>query len=397
MITAWRLLRSADPRSRLHRVRSWPQLIPDMNIAAAQEDWIVRVRLAGARGSRRHRARPRRPPDSPPRARPATGVSWRSRSRFVPRSQPSDEVHSAAPEGVEGEFDDRVDPRFPVFSAGNLAEALPGPLTPITLDVQLSGLRTANRVLGQVLALGGVVGDEWGSRAIAVFGHRPYVGVSVNIVAAAQLPGWDQHAVARDALVGQPQVGDPLPFGEPALAGGALGFSRQSGRRGTITGPVAPSQVRHAGLQRRRRGGTPRRRTAGVAAGCRPGSPDSAAAGSHSPRLDPHRAVVDRHRRHRGGAGAQRAAHSVAGVGMIMESTRVAAETAQLAAVLRGRSAAVCAGPGRQPGQHPCVVPEHRRRRGRRRRPDRAPRARGSRAGQPDVRRRSVDAADGGR
>ncbi|MGV0554683.1 hypothetical protein ABVK30_30950, partial [Mycobacterium kansasii] len=134
-----------------------------------------------------------------------------------------DDVRTAAPEGLEGEFDDQIDSRFPVFSGAALAEALPGPLTPITLDVQLSGLRAASRVLGQALALGGVADAEWGSRAIAVFGHRAYVGVSVNMVAASQLPGWDQDAVARNALVGQPQVGDPLPFGEPAWTAGALG------------------------------------------------------------------------------------------------------------------------------------------------------------------------------
>ena len=158
-----------------------------------------------------------------PRARPATGPTCAAGGGCSRGSAPSDELRSAAPEGMEGEFDDRIDPRFPVFSATGLAEALPGPLTPITLDVQLSGLRTASRVMGQVLALGGVVGDEWGSRAIAVFGHRPYVGVSANIVAATQLPGWDQQAVARRALVDQPQVGELLPFGQPQLAGGALG------------------------------------------------------------------------------------------------------------------------------------------------------------------------------
>ncbi len=39
VITAWRLLRSVDPRLRTHRVRSWAQLIPDMDVAAMQEDW----------------------------------------------------------------------------------------------------------------------------------------------------------------------------------------------------------------------------------------------------------------------------------------------------------------------------------------------------------------------
>jgi len=40
LITAWRMLRATDPRSRLHRVRSWSQLIPEVNISAAQEDWL---------------------------------------------------------------------------------------------------------------------------------------------------------------------------------------------------------------------------------------------------------------------------------------------------------------------------------------------------------------------
>uniref|UniRef100_UPI0005B6575E NAD-dependent epimerase/dehydratase family protein n=1 Tax=Mycobacterium avium TaxID=1764 RepID=UPI0005B6575E len=221
LVTAWRMLRATDRRSRLHRVRSWSQLIPDLNVAAVQEDWMFEFGwhaldavadtargLVGRRldtaGAINHGAQLALPVEVLPQ-RAGNGA------------------HSAAPEGVEGEFDDRIDPRFPVFSATALTEALPGPLTPITLDVQLSGLRTASRVLGRVLALGGAVGEEWDSRAIAVFGHRPYVGVSVNMVAATQLPGWDQDAVARDALVGRPQVGDPLPFGEPALAGGALG------------------------------------------------------------------------------------------------------------------------------------------------------------------------------
>lgn len=223
LVTAWRVLRAADPRSRLHRVRSWSQLVPEMDVFVAQEDWSFQFGwhaldavadtargLVGRRvdtaGAINHGGRLALP------------VEVLAHSR-----RPSEDARSAAPEGIEGEFDDQIDPRFPVFSASPLNEALPGPLTPITLDVQLSGLRTASRVLGQALALGGAVDEEWASRAVAVFGHRPYIGVSVNMVAAAQLPGWDQEALARDALVGQPHIGDPLPFGEPALVGGALG------------------------------------------------------------------------------------------------------------------------------------------------------------------------------
>ena len=154
----WRLLRSADPRSRLRRVDGWSELIPEMDIAAAQEDWMFEFGWQAleavtdtARGLVGRR----------PEAAGATshGGQLALPVEILPRSRPSGQVHSAAPDGMEGEFDDRVDPRFPVFSATGLTESLPGPLTPITLDVQLSGLRTANRVMGQVLAVGGAV-DE---------------------------------------------------------------------------------------------------------------------------------------------------------------------------------------------------------------------------------------------
>ncbi|MGD1283024.1 NAD-dependent epimerase/dehydratase family protein [Mycobacterium seoulense] len=334
VVTAWRMLRSADPRSRLNRVRSWAQLIPDMDIAAAQEDWAFDFgwqaleavadtarglvgRRIGAAGATGHGPRLALPVE------------------VAPRPDPSGEEHSAAPEGVEGEFDDRIDPRFPVFSAGTLAGALPGPLTPITLDVQLSGLRTANRVLGRVLALGGVVGEEWGRRAIAVFGHRPYVGVSVSMVAAAQLPGWDQDAVARNAVAGRPQVGDLLPFGEPALAGGALGSIAKA-----VVAGRSLALLRHLKAD-----------THAYGAAAEAEHLDAAQLATLPDAALEVRIPLLRDRIHQGwiltalwlidtgvtAAALERskAARSVPGVDMIMDSTRVATETAQLAAVLR--------------------------------------------------------------
>ena len=334
LITAWRLLRSVDKRSRLHGVGTWSQLIPDLDVAAVQEDWSFdfgwqaveaiadtarglvgrRVYAAGAVSHGRRLALPVEDP---------------------PRPAPSRELHSAAPDGIEGEFDDRIDPRFPVFSATSLAEALPGPLTPMTLDVQLSGLRTAGRVMGQVLALGGVVSDEWESRAIAVFGHRAYVGVSANAIAATQLPGWDQHAVARNALVDQPQVGDVLPFGEPRLAGGALG---------SIAKVVVAA--RSLTLLRRLRSDTRDYRAAAEAEHF-----DAAQLAALPAAALEVRVRLLRDRIHQGwiltamwlidtGVTAAlrrtRSVSSVSGLDMIMESNLIATETAELAAVLRG-------------------------------------------------------------
>lgn len=343
VITAWRLLRSADPRLRAHRVPGWTQLIPRMDIAAAQEDWsfqygwqateaivdtgrgLIGRKLdpAGATIGSGQLALPVEP---------------------VPRLMPPDggTLNSAAPDGLEGEFDDRIDPRFPVFSATSLAEALPGPLTPMTLDVQLGGLRGAGRAMGRVLALGDVVADEWGSRAIAVFGHRPYVGVSANIVAASQLPGWDEQAVTRRALGDQPPVSDLLPFGRPELTSGALG----SVAKVVVT-------ARSLALLRHLRADTQAYVAAATAEHLDTGQLSALPDASLEVRTR-----LLRDRIHQGwiltalwvidtGITAAtlehtRAGSSVSGVGVIMESGRIVAEIATLAEILRA-DAPLCA------------------------------------------------------
>jgi nucleoside-diphosphate-sugar epimerase len=334
LLTAWRLLRSVDPRSRLHRVPGWTQMVPDLDSSAAQEDWSFEFgwhateavadtarglvgRRLGVTGATIH------------------GGQLALPVEVVPRSAPSDALGSAAPDGLEGEFDDRIDPRFPIFSNARLAEALPGPLTPITLDVQLTGLRAASRVMGQVLALGGVIGDEWATRAVAVFGHRPYVGVSSNVVAATQLPGWDQQGVARHALGDQPSVGPLVPFGRPQLAGGALGSVAKA-----VAAARSLSALRHLQTDTR-----------------------AYAAAAHAEHLDAaqltalHNAALEvrirllRDRIHQGwiltalwlldtgvtAAALQqnKAGSSVSGFGAILESNHIAAETEELATLLR--------------------------------------------------------------
>jgi nucleoside-diphosphate-sugar epimerase len=228
LVTARRLLRSVEQRPRLSRLPTWPQLVPQLDISAVQEDWQFEF---GWRAS-----------DAV--ADTARGLAGRRLDvwgavdlpghlpiplEVVPRTEPPDgtRLFSAAPDGLEGEFDDRIDPRFPVFSAAPLAETLPGPLSPMTLDVQLTGLRAASRAMSQVMAAGEVVAGEWGSRAIAVFGHRPYVGVSASVIAAGQLPGWDAQEVVEDSLRGA-RVDALLPLGRPRLGGGLLGSAAKA-------------------------------------------------------------------------------------------------------------------------------------------------------------------------
>jgi hypothetical protein len=332
VVTAWRLLRAVDPRLRLHRLRGWADLIPQMDIAAAQEVWnfgygwqALDAVVDTARGLVGRRI-------------DAAGATTGSGQLSLPVESPprvGGPLPSAAPEGLEGEFDDRIDPRFPVFSARSLSEALPGPLTPMTLDVQLSGLRLAGQAMGCVLALGGVVADEWASRAIAVFGHRPYVGVSANLVAATQLPGWDEQAVTRQALGERPQVSELLPFGRPQLAGGPLGTVAK-----VVVTARSLAMLRHI-----------RADTQAYSAALTAEHLDAPALTALSEASLEVRARLLRDRIHQGwiltalwvidtGVTAAalehtRAGSSVSGVGVIMESGRIAAETGALAAKLR--------------------------------------------------------------
>jgi nucleoside-diphosphate-sugar epimerase len=223
LAAAQQVLRSAGHRPRLARLPNWPELIPELDLTAAQQAWRFEFGWSAydsvvdtVRGLAGRRLGVRGTTDVPEHLPLPAEVGV--------RTEPLDGavLRSASPEGLEGEFDDRADPRFPVFSAAPLAETLPGPLTPMTLDVQLGGLRAAARAMGPVMALGDVVAEEWGSRAIAAFGHRPYVGVSASVIVAEQLPGWDVDDIVRASL-GDSRVDSLLPMGRPPLTGGLLG------------------------------------------------------------------------------------------------------------------------------------------------------------------------------
>ena len=216
-------------RPRRHRVPTWTQLTPTFDRLVSQRDWEFefgwpateavadtarglvgrRLDISGGVGLPGHLPLP---------------------AEVAPRRGPIDDprLHSAATEGLEGEFDDRIDPRFPVFSATGLTEALPGPLTPMTLDVQLPGLRAASRAMAQVMTPGSPVAAEWMNRAIAVFGHRPYVAVSTGVLAAALLPGWDARVFAERALPGKAPLSRFFPAGRLPSSGGMPGSAAKA-------------------------------------------------------------------------------------------------------------------------------------------------------------------------
>ncbi|QLL05504.1 NAD-dependent epimerase/dehydratase family protein [Mycobacterium vicinigordonae] len=92
------------------------------------------------------------------------------------------------PEGLNGEFDTPVDPRFPTFLATNLSEALPGPFSPSSASVTVRGLRTAGVGVAQRLRPGGLIQREIAMRMVAVFAHRLYGAITTAHFMAETMP-----------------------------------------------------------------------------------------------------------------------------------------------------------------------------------------------------------------
>ncbi|MGF2944898.1 sugar epimerase family protein [Mycobacterium sp. Lab-001] len=92
------------------------------------------------------------------------------------------------PEGLNGEFDTPIDPRFPTFLATNLSEALPGPFSPSSASVTVRGLRTAGVGVAERLRPGGIIQREIAMRMVAVFAHRLYGAITTAHFMAETVP-----------------------------------------------------------------------------------------------------------------------------------------------------------------------------------------------------------------
>ncbi|MEV5648514.1 PEP-utilizing enzyme [Nocardia sp. NPDC052254] len=171
------------------------------------------------------------------------GDGFRARRGAIPltdhvipsRARTSDghPLEVAAPDGLEGEFDDRVDPRIPVHTATNTSEALPGPMSPLTIDLQAGAIRLANAAMGRMIALEGIALEHWTSRVTSVLGHHIFINASIGVLAADNMPGWDEGSIRRDVygaippeVALQPQGRPPMPTG----LGSTLGTAKATGR-----------------------------------------------------------------------------------------------------------------------------------------------------------------------
>ena len=123
----------------------------------------------------------------------------------------------AGPEGLNGEFDTLVDPRFPTFLATNLSEALPGPFSPSSASVTVRGLRAGGVGIADRLRPGGIIQDEIARRTVGVFAHRFYGAITTAHFMAETVPFVKPATVVGNSgffgpsMAALPIVGEELP------------------------------------------------------------------------------------------------------------------------------------------------------------------------------------------
>lgn len=139
-----------------------------------------------------------------------------------------------APEGLRGEFDSLIDPTYPVYSASNLSEAFPGPMSPLSLDISLTALRGSGSSTAELLMLDEAQQTEMSTRPVISAGHRLYVNVSVLREMAGAMPGWGADDIDRQYL-GSADVSKPTVA---AASGSALRRARQAGH---VAGRMVPA------------------------------------------------------------------------------------------------------------------------------------------------------------
>lgn len=157
------------------------------------------------------------------------GVARETTGRFVLPTEvipnnlpPSDggRLEPAGPPEFQGEFDTLLDPRFPVQTATNVAEALPRPMTPMSLDLQVGAIRISNESMGRMLTLDGVALEQHTNLMVGAIGHSVYMNASVGMNIVATMPGWDEESLRKDVygqvpddVVFRPEGGPPMPEG----------------------------------------------------------------------------------------------------------------------------------------------------------------------------------------
>ena len=84
------------------------------------------------------------------------------------------------PASVAGEFDTPlVDPAYRMWTSSNLAEAFPGPMTALSLELSLRATRASGTSFAAMLPIGGRLGEDTRRHLLASFGHTIYANVAI--------------------------------------------------------------------------------------------------------------------------------------------------------------------------------------------------------------------------
>ena len=92
-------------------------------------------------------------------------------------------------EGAGGEFDTDVDPAWSAYTAANTAEAFPGPMTPLSLELSLEAGRITGALSADLLQMEGEVRRALIEEQTGSFGHTIYLNMSVLLATTPVLPG----------------------------------------------------------------------------------------------------------------------------------------------------------------------------------------------------------------
>jgi nucleoside-diphosphate-sugar epimerase/phosphohistidine swiveling domain-containing protein len=112
------------------------------------------------------------------------------------------------PAEYTGEFDSvTVDPKLPEWTAANLSEAFPGPMTPLSLGISMRIMFSAANLVTKLFPLDDVLAAQVSTKQVASIGHRLYNNMSVMFELSKKIPGQTPESFNNQ------MNGTPLPPG----------------------------------------------------------------------------------------------------------------------------------------------------------------------------------------
>lgn len=156
--------------------------------AGALDDEGARAVAALAERVERHEGRP-------------VDIEWalHAGALYLLQARPiTTDVREGPPPGWVPELNTPIDPRFPLYSSGNVSEILPGCVTPLTYSLFARGVERAFRHVAE--SLGSM--PDVGARPVVVgfFFHRVYLNASYFMAAADNSPGATRDTVHEELI-----------------------------------------------------------------------------------------------------------------------------------------------------------------------------------------------------